>query len=100
MQDADSNQQHQQQTPRTAADPTAPMADVQPGRAPSENQDDPRERKDLNPARRPQRLYLRRERAAMPKAMTLLQETAFQLLNDDDKAVIVDAIRGELNYIM
>ena len=76
------------------------MADVQSGPSSSQNQDDPRERKDLNPARRPQRLYLRRERAAMPKAMALLQETAFQLLNDQDKEIIVDAIRAELNYIM
>ena len=59
-----------------------------------------KERKDLNPARRPQRLYLRRERAAMPKAMTLLQETAFLLLSEEDKETIVDAIRSELNYIM
>ena len=69
------------------------------GQGQSQSQEE-KERKDLNPARRPQRLYLRRERAAMPKAMTLLQETAFLLLSEEDKETIVDAIRSELNYIM
>lgn len=59
-----------------------------------------KEPKDLNPARRPQRLYLRRERAAMPKAMTLLQTTPWVFMGDEDKKTLVDAIRGELNHVL
>ncbi|KAK7754614.1 hypothetical protein SLS62_003397 [Diatrype stigma] len=66
----------------------------------SKDPKDPKEPKDLNPARRPQRLYLRRERAAMPKAMTLLQTTPWVFMNDEDKKTLVDAIRGELNHVL
>ena len=50
---------------------------------------EPKEQRDLNPARRPQRLYLRRERAAMPKAMTLLQTTPWVYMSEEDKKTIV-----------
>lgn len=107
-QQTEHSQQHQEQPPRMNGPPIM-MEDVQREvnavlgqsqvQGQSQSQEE-KERKDLNPARRPQRLYLRRERAAMPKAMTLLQETAFLLLSEEDKETIVDAIRSELNYIM
>ncbi|RYP60641.1 hypothetical protein DL770_009951 [Monosporascus sp. CRB-9-2] len=59
-----------------------------------------KEQKDLNPARRPQRLYLRRERAAMPKAMNMLRNSAWLLLDEDGKNRIVDAVRSELNTVL
>ncbi|RYP71505.1 hypothetical protein DL771_004760 [Monosporascus sp. 5C6A] len=59
-----------------------------------------KEQKDLNPARRPQRLYLRRERAAMPKAMNMMRTSAWLLLDEDRKSRIVDAVRSELNTVL
>ncbi|RYP06679.1 hypothetical protein DL764_003025 [Monosporascus ibericus] len=59
-----------------------------------------KEQKDLNPARRPQRLYLRRERAAMPKAMNMLRSSAWLLLGEEEKNRIVDAARSELNTVL
>ena len=58
------------------------------------------EQRELNPARRPQRLYLRRERAAMPKAKILLQSTPWIYLNETDQETIVKAIRSELNFVL
>lgn len=65
-----------------------------------ENPKEPKETKDLNPARRPQRLWLRRERAAMPKAMALLQTTPWVFMNEKDRETLVDAIRSELNHVL
>ncbi|RYP48687.1 hypothetical protein DL768_005467 [Monosporascus sp. mg162] len=74
-----------------------------PGEKDSSTQDkkpEHKEQKDLNPARRPQRLYLRRERAAMPKAMNMLRSSAWLLLDEDWKNRIVDAVRSELNTVL
>lgn len=61
---------------------------------------EPEEQRELNPARRPQRLYLRRERAAMPKAKILLQSTPWVFMNEADQDTIVKAIRSELNFVL
>ncbi|RYP70463.1 hypothetical protein DL769_004952 [Monosporascus sp. CRB-8-3] len=65
-----------------------------------DNKPEQKEQRDLNPARRPQRLYLRRERAAMPKAMNMLRTSAWLLLDEDRKNRIVDAVRSELNTVL
>jgi hypothetical protein len=54
----------------------------------------------LNPARRPQRLYLKREVHAMPKAKEALKATAWTLLPEDKQEVVVAAVRRELNRVM
>lgn len=57
-------------------------------------------RQNLNPERRPQRLYQRRELTAMPKARVALQSTAWKILGAAEKQTIVTAVRNELNRIM
>ncbi|RYO87760.1 hypothetical protein DL766_004609 [Monosporascus sp. MC13-8B] len=81
----------------------AQMQGNTPGEKVSSTQDkkpEQKEQKDLNPARRPQRLYLRRERAAMPKAMNMLRTSAWLLLDEDRKNKMVDAVRNELNTVL
>jgi hypothetical protein len=55
----------------------------------------------LNPARRPQRLYWRVNKVALPMAERILNaSTAFSLLAAPDKAIFIQAVRHELWTIM